>query len=66
MHSIIFLIMVTVLKSAVFGCPSACTCHHGTPSIICESKGLSTVPAGIPSSTTHLWVSKTRCISWYS
>nr|BAI66959.1 variable lymphocyte receptor B [Eptatretus burgeri] len=39
-------------------CPSRCSCS-GT-SVDCQSKGLTSVPSGIPSSTTKLWLSSNK------
>lgn len=64
MHHTFVLLVCTFLKSTVFGCPSACVCD-GTI-VDCKAKSLTTVPSGIPNTTTHLWVFEIRLISWAS
>ncbi|XP_052068533.1 protein slit-like isoform X2 [Mytilus californianus] len=52
MRQTIFLIICTVFKSTVLGCPEACSCDGST--VFCGLKGLTTVPSEIPNSTTVL------------
>lgn len=62
MHQTFFWVIFSVLKSTVYGCPSACFCDGTT--VNCIDKNLTTVPSGISNTTTHLWVFEIRVISW--
>ncbi|CAC5406158.1 unnamed protein product [Mytilus coruscus] len=61
MRQTILLIVCTVFKSTVLGCPGACNCYGSI--VDCNSKSLSTVPSGIPSSTIILYLQNNRISS---
>ncbi|XP_063426080.1 reticulon-4 receptor-like 2 [Mytilus trossulus] len=61
MNQTILLFMCIVLKSTVFGCPSVCICNGTT--VICTDKNLTTVPSGIPTLTTNLYLDNNQLTS---
>jgi len=54
----ITLLLLVAAAKAVTACPSGCTCDEVT--VICNEKGLTKVPTGIPSATTYLNLGNNR------